>query len=114
MNLVTYARRKAARSAENLRSLRQPSIYYIVDAARDLKPRTLAKVYQENRAGRGVSLTYTPNQGEAAKSAYLAWAKLKGHTPHPASLDPYHPINEWRERAPKPDRVADNDNAGRR
>ena len=101
-----------------LHNLREPARYWVVtDAqlARDLKPRTLKTVYAENRALRGVERRYVPNNfsggglgmGTDPEAEYLAWCKAKGHTPHPASLDPDHPINRWREKCPPRETVKD-------
>lgn len=98
-----YARHRIPDNS--IRALRDPARYYIRDVERDLKPRTLAKVYSENRAGRRANGAYRPQDGDAAKAAYLAWAEERGHTPHPASLDPDHPINRWRLRAPPREKV---------
>lgn len=88
-----YEARKRARAKETLDSLRQPSRYWIRDVNRDLKPRTLKQVFAENRRGREVSFAFVPKQGEEARQEYLAWAKRRGHTPHPASLDWDHPFH---------------------
>lgn len=92
--------------------------------ARDLQPRTLADIYRENRAGRVVlNGKYVPchDTGYSIKGgifgerripfasmakAYEAWCKKRKHKPHPASLDPEHPINRWRLRCP-PRQTAD-------
>lgn len=38
---------------------------------------------------------------------YAAWCKDRGHTPHPASVDPSHPVNAFRERCPRRETVQD-------
>ena len=106
-----------------LASLRDPSRYWIVsDAqlARDLKPRTLRTIYAENRRGRdALAGSYVARWetgysnggglfgGADIKAEYLAWCKARNHTPHPASIDPDHPINKWRERCPPRELVED-------
>ena len=126
-------------SSPSLHALRSPGRYYVVSDVqlkRDLKGRTLAHVYRENRALRGPEKRYVPKHrtyglirknkysepeyGEGIsgglgehggpffptiRDEYLAWCKSRNHTPHPASLDPDHPINKWRERAPKAERT---------
>lgn len=87
------------RVAPTLTSLRQSSRYWIRDVARDLRPRTIDQVYAENRAGRRVSLTCPPLQGDAAAVAYKAWCKSRKHKPHPASLDRNHPHHKGRPAA---------------
>lgn len=81
-----------------LQSLRSPGAYYIVsDAqlARDLRGRTVKDIYRENAAGRRPDLRVGP--ATVDKSAYLQWCQQRGHTPHPASIDPDHPIAKQRE-----------------
>ena len=83
-------------------SLRAPTQYWIVsDAqlARDLKPRRLADVYRENRAGREYRKPARDARDDLAK--YKAWCRATGHTPHPGSIDPDHPINATRLRMPR-------------
>lgn len=104
-------------------TLRAPSRYFIVSDAqlkRDLRGRTLADVYRENRALRGVERRYVPRWecGDVCdgglrvtsphltlKREYLMWCKARNHTPHPASIDPDHPWNAHRLRAPKAEKV---------
>lgn len=127
--------------SSTLTSLRQPSRYYVVsDAqlARDLRPRTLADVYRENRLAQGrVEEKYRPRQHDkhvtwierdhsvqgytpskgglgvnpvrlriggsacnvqlSIEDEYITWCKSRGHVPHPASLDPNHPVAKQRE-----------------
>lgn len=116
-----------------LQSLRSPTRYHVVsDAqlARDLKGRTLADVYRDNKVGRGdPPMKYVPKfettvykdkvltptcagglfavhtpRGTIA-GEYRKHCEDRGHTPHPASLDRTHPINAHIEKAPKVERV---------
>jgi hypothetical protein len=79
--------------------------YWIVsDAqlARDLRPRKLSDVYRENKIGRERVDYPTPvaRNFNVDLAKYEAWCESIGHTPHPASIDPDHELNKWRERCP--------------
>lgn len=111
--------------APTLAQLRATSRYWVisdVQLKRDLKGRTLADVYRDNKVGRGWGCElaklgpYEPKcmlnnkvrgglfgttQAKTIEDEYLAWCKERGHTPHPASLDPDHPQNVHRLKAPK-------------
>lgn len=111
-------------ASPSIHQLRQPSRYWVVSdgqLARDLKPRTLADVYRENRAGREAPKhRYVPRYqlphmiNESAGGLfdrrpgsildeYLEWCRQRGHTPHPASIDSDHPMHAaQRERCPRP------------
>jgi len=116
-----YEARKAARAAELMRHLRAPmsphGVYWTVSDAqlkRDLRPRTLRDVYRENKVGREevAPLSSGPRHhvdkwGNVDASAYLAWCESIGHTPHPASIDPDHELNKWRERCPPKQTIGD-------
>lgn len=100
-----------------------------VQLKRDLRGRTLDDIYRENRAKRGVEGRYQPRtvndqsmafcggrqlpghvSNENRRKAcplpltlaeeYAEWCKARGHTPHPASVDPAHPLNKHREKCP--------------
>ena len=80
-----------------LDQLRNASRYWIRDVERDLKPRTIKQIYAENRAGRTVTGAYRPRTDTGNLEAeYLAWCKAKKHKPHPASIDPEHPVAQQR------------------
>lgn len=99
------------RISPTLDSLRNPARYWVVSAVklqRDLKPRTLDDVYRENRAGRivvspaCVAQTARPGTRDWDNLLHLYGAymrKLRGKKwkPHPASVDPEHPIAKQRE-----------------
>ena len=77
-----------------LEQLRQPTKYRVVSDAqlkRDLRGRTISDIYRENAAGRRFDKCER-NVGVAAEQAYAAWCSERKHKPHPASIDPDHPI----------------------
>lgn len=79
-------------------SLRNPSQYNIVSDAqlkRDLRGRTISDVYRENRARRTPNTVRRDYNSDLA--AYQAWLSERKHVPHPASIDPEHPIAKQRE-----------------
>lgn len=127
-----WTRPVALSPTTTLATLRAPSRYWVISDAqlkRDLRGRTLADVYRENKTGRYTNEKYTPRQqvtawnssrreyeevtvgglgdrpGEIA-AEYRAWCKAKGHTPHPASIDSSHPWNVHREKAPRREATA--------
>ena len=86
-------------SSPTLDDLRETSRYYVISDAqlkRDLKPRTLADIYRENAAGRRYDARSIKKGGEAA-AEYATWCQARGHVPHPASIDPEHPVAKQRE-----------------
>lgn len=102
-----------------LRSLREPAHYWVISDAqlkRDLRGRTIEDVYRENRAKRGpeprlVARCAAPGtrDWDALLDDYDRFMReLRGPKwrPHPASVDPEHPLNKHRERAPRRETVA--------
>lgn len=84
-------------------SLRDPARYWVVSDAEIRKytaswpkqSRTIDDVYRENRRGRETSLYVRPRS--VCPNEYIRWCEERGHTPHPASIDPDHPIAKQRE-----------------
>lgn len=120
--------------ASTLAGLRAATRYHVVSDVqlqRDLRGRTIADVYRENRALRGPEYRYVPKhmltlwdsakrenrptvcgglyaaaQHQTIEDEYLAWCKARNHTPHPASIDSDHPMHAGqRERCPKREAV---------
>lgn len=78
-------------------NLRDTGRYFVVSDVqlkRDLRGRTLADVYRENAAGRRPDCRVVARSVTADE--YLTWCAARGHEPHPASIDPEHPIAKQR------------------
>lgn len=81
---------------------------------RDLRGRTLDDVFRDNRSHRGPWDTVPRCSARSAQPGTRAWGELltdyEKHMqalrgpkwrPHPASVDPDHPLNRFRTRCPR-------------
>jgi hypothetical protein len=89
MTRKQYEARRLARSRAALSALCQPDRYWSVS------PEKLAADLKYRYRKRAAKPLVEPPRCVSTE-AYLAWCKSRKHTPHPASIDPDHPIARQR------------------